>query len=120
MEPLALAGLSQVLPRGAAEPAAEGGHRPRGCDAGLHQRLAGRPALPERQGEEETRSRRHPVRYAAIGPNQDKENKKRTNRHPNRHAFFDLASRCRLVMNEPGVTCSVLCPGESSEEQRVG
>lgn len=31
-----LAGFPQVLPRGAAEPAAQGGDRPRGCDAGLH------------------------------------------------------------------------------------
>lgn len=62
------AGLSQVLPRGAAQPAAQGSDRPRGCDAGLHQRLARRPTLPQRQGEEEPRRRHHPVRCAAVSP----------------------------------------------------
>lgn len=61
-----LAGFSAVLPCGAAEPAAEGGDSPGRGDAGLHQRLAGRPALPEREGKEKTRGHHHPVRYAGI------------------------------------------------------
>lgn len=57
-----LAGFSEILPCGAAEPAAEGGDSPGGGVAGLHQGLAGRPTLPEREGEEKPRGRRHPVR----------------------------------------------------------
>lgn len=56
-------GVPALLPRGAAQPAAAGGDRPGGRLAGLHQGLAGRPALPPREGEEEPRGRRHPVRY---------------------------------------------------------
>lgn len=100
MEPLALAGLSQVLPRGAAEPAAEGGHRPRGCDAGLHQRLAGRPTLPERQGEEETRSRRHPVRYAAIGPHQDKDYKNQKKKYSIQISMHSSTSKSVQISDE--------------------
>lgn len=57
-------GFPQVLPRGAPEPAAEGGDRSGGGDAGLHEGLAGCPTLPEGEGEEKPRSHRHPVRYA--------------------------------------------------------
>lgn len=61
-------GFPALLPRGAAQPAAEGGDRPSGGLTGLHQRLAGRPALPPREGEEEPRGRRHPVRYRVALP----------------------------------------------------
>ena len=57
-----LAGVPEVLPRGAAEPAAERGDRPGGCDTGVHQRLAGGPALPQREGEETPQRRHHPIR----------------------------------------------------------
>lgn len=61
--PCRRSGFPAILPRGAAQPAAEGGDRPRGGLAGLHQRLAGRPALPQGEGAEKPRGRRHPVRY---------------------------------------------------------
>jgi len=41
-----LSGFPEVLPCGAAEPAAAGGDRSGGGDASLHQRLARGPTLP--------------------------------------------------------------------------
>lgn len=58
-----LSGFSAVLPCGTAEPAAEGGHSSGGGDASLHERLAGGPALPKREGEEKTWGHHYTVRY---------------------------------------------------------
>lgn len=57
-----MSGVPEVLPCGAAEPAAERADSTGDGDAGLHQGLAGCEALPQREGEEEPWGRRHPVR----------------------------------------------------------
>lgn len=60
---LCLAGVSEVLSRGAAQSDVAGGDRAGGVDAGLHQRLAGSSAVPKRERETQQWSDYHTVRF---------------------------------------------------------